>query len=205
MRSKRLSGLRQPALAIGGAIPASVGYLVIDATDPERLARFWCRLLDVGVETTIGDGQFVVLSATKDGLTVGFQRVRVGKAGKNRLHLDLIVGTDQVLPRSKRSAGGGLSRETPVELQACSGYPGQAAEPAPSSMPIPGAGLSIPGSPLGMGPYFGVTPSSPDPVVTASRRLARAPGTPRRARRAAPPQGRRSAGRRRTGGGRRPG
>jgi len=71
---------------------ASVGYLVIDATDPERLARFWCGLLDVGVETTIGDGQFVVLSPAKDGLTVGFQRVPEGKAGKNRLHLDLIVG-----------------------------------------------------------------------------------------------------------------
>ena len=71
---------------------ASVGYLVIDATDPERLARFWCGLLDVGVETTIGDGQFVVLSPAKDGLTVGFQRVPEGKTGKNRLHLDLIVG-----------------------------------------------------------------------------------------------------------------
>jgi predicted enzyme related to lactoylglutathione lyase len=72
-------------------MPASVGYLVIDATDPERLARFWCGLLDVSVDATIGDGQFVVLSATKDGHTVGFQRVPEGKAGKNRLHLDLIV------------------------------------------------------------------------------------------------------------------
>jgi predicted enzyme related to lactoylglutathione lyase len=72
-------------------MPASVGYLVIDATDPERLAQFWCGLLDVRVDTTLGDGQFVVLSATKDGLTVGFQRVGEEKAGKNRLHLDLIV------------------------------------------------------------------------------------------------------------------
>jgi predicted enzyme related to lactoylglutathione lyase len=68
-----------------------VGYLVIDATDPERLAQFWCGLLDVRVDTTLGDGQFVVLSAAKDGLTVGFQRVGEEKAGKNRLHLDLIV------------------------------------------------------------------------------------------------------------------
>lgn len=63
-------------------MPASVGYLVIDATDPERLARFWCGLLDVGVETTIGDGQFVVLSAAKDGLTVGFQRVDEGRPAR---------------------------------------------------------------------------------------------------------------------------
>ena len=72
-------------------MPASVGYLVIDANDPERLARFWCGLLDVGVEATIGNGQFVVLSAAGDGLTIGFQRVGEGKVGKNRLHLDLVV------------------------------------------------------------------------------------------------------------------
>jgi hypothetical protein len=41
-------------------VPASIGYLVIDTTAPERLAAFWARLLDVTVETTIGDGQFVV-------------------------------------------------------------------------------------------------------------------------------------------------
>ena len=72
-------------------MPASVGYLVIDTTDPALLTPFWCGLLDVEVETTIGDGQFVVLSPTKDGLTVGFQRVTDTKVGKNRLHLDLIV------------------------------------------------------------------------------------------------------------------
>jgi len=72
-------------------MPASVGYLVIDSTDPQRLAPFWCALLGVQVDTTIGDGQFVVLSRTEDGLTVGFQQVPEGKSGKNRLHLDLIV------------------------------------------------------------------------------------------------------------------
>jgi predicted enzyme related to lactoylglutathione lyase len=72
-------------------MPASIGYLVIDTTAPERLAQFWCTLLEVTVDTTIGDGQFVVLSPTKDGLTIGFQRVPDAKAGKNRLHIDLIV------------------------------------------------------------------------------------------------------------------
>jgi hypothetical protein len=28
-------------------MPVSVGYLVIDANDPERLAQFWCGLLAV--------------------------------------------------------------------------------------------------------------------------------------------------------------
>ena len=72
-------------------MPAAVGYLVIDSTDPDRLTPFWSRLLDVEVDSTVGEGQFVLLSPTKDGLTVGFQRVPEEKAGKNRLHLDLIV------------------------------------------------------------------------------------------------------------------
>jgi len=72
-------------------MPAKVGYLVIDAADPERLAPFWCGLLATGVDMTIGDGEFLVLSPTEDGLTVGFQRVPEAKAGKNRLHLDLVV------------------------------------------------------------------------------------------------------------------
>jgi predicted enzyme related to lactoylglutathione lyase len=68
-----------------------VGCLVIDTTDPGQLAPFWCALLDVQVEESIGDGQFIVLSRTADGLTVGFQQVPEAKAGKNRLHLDLVV------------------------------------------------------------------------------------------------------------------
>ena len=70
---------------------AKVGYLVIDAAAPERLALFWCGLLAVSVDTAIGDGEFLVLSPTEDGLTVGFQQVKEPKAGKNRLHLDLVV------------------------------------------------------------------------------------------------------------------
>jgi len=62
--------MRIPACAHSG-----ICHCVIDAIDPERLARFWCGLLDVEAGTTIGDGRFVVLSAAKDGLTVGFQRV----------------------------------------------------------------------------------------------------------------------------------
>jgi predicted enzyme related to lactoylglutathione lyase len=72
-------------------MPASVGYLVIDTTDPQQLTPFWCGLLGVHVEESIGDGQFIVLSKTADGLTVGFQQVPEAKSGKNRLHLDLVV------------------------------------------------------------------------------------------------------------------
>jgi Glyoxalase-like domain len=63
----------------GTVMPASVGFLVIDTTDPGKLVPFWCALLDVQVDATIGDGQFIVLSKTEDGLTVGFQQVPEGK------------------------------------------------------------------------------------------------------------------------------
>lgn len=73
------------------AAKARVGFLVIDAADPAALAGFWCRLLAVTVATEIGDGEFLVLSPTEDGLTIGFQRVTDAKQGKNRVHLDLVV------------------------------------------------------------------------------------------------------------------
>jgi hypothetical protein len=43
-------------------MPASVGYLVIDTTNPSLQVPFWCGLLDVEVDSTIGDGQFVLLT-----------------------------------------------------------------------------------------------------------------------------------------------
>ena len=99
-------------------MPASVGYLVIDAADPDRLAQFWCGLLDVSVDATIGDGQFMVLSAARDGLTVGFQRVPEAKAGKNRLHLDLVVGDlDQATTEVEALGGRWLEPGSTRELE----------------------------------------------------------------------------------------
>jgi predicted enzyme related to lactoylglutathione lyase len=85
---------------------ASVGYLVIDATDPQRLTTFWCAMLDVEVDSTVGDGQFVVLSPTKDGLTVGFQKVPERKTSKNRVHLDLVVEDLDAATTEIESLGG---------------------------------------------------------------------------------------------------
>ena len=99
-------------------MPASVGYLVIDAADPDRLAQVWCGLLDVSVDATIGDGQFMVLSAARDGLTVGFQRVPEAKAGKNRLHLDLVVGDlDQATTEVEALGGRWLEPGSTRELE----------------------------------------------------------------------------------------
>jgi predicted enzyme related to lactoylglutathione lyase len=87
-------------------MPASVGFLAIDTSTPERVIPFWCALLDVEIETTLADGQFVVLSATEDGLTVGFQRVPEAKTGKNRVHLDLVVEDLNAATLEVESLGG---------------------------------------------------------------------------------------------------
>ena len=97
-------------------MPAKVGYLVVDTVDPEGLAAFWCALLEVKVETTIGGGEFLVLSPTQGGLTIGFQRVQEAKDGKNRLHLDLVVddldkATAEVLELGGRWLEPGSTRE----------------------------------------------------------------------------------------------
>ena len=97
---------------------AKVGYLVIDAADPVALARFWCGLLAVTVDTEIGEGEFLVLSPTEDGLTVGFQRVADTKLGKNRVHLDLVVDDlDQATAEIENLGGRWLEPGNTRELE----------------------------------------------------------------------------------------
>jgi predicted enzyme related to lactoylglutathione lyase len=87
-------------------MPASVGFLVIDAVDTQQLARFWCGMLGVEVIQVIADGQYVVLSPTTDGLTISFQAVPEDKNGKNRLHLDLAVTDLDAATAEAESLGG---------------------------------------------------------------------------------------------------
>jgi predicted enzyme related to lactoylglutathione lyase len=75
----------------GTVMPAKVGFVAIDTVDPSTLAPFWCGMLGVDVDTEIGEGDFLLLTPTEEGLVVGFQRVPETKAGKNRVHLDLVV------------------------------------------------------------------------------------------------------------------
>ena len=91
-------------------MPASVGFIVIDSVNPDELARFWCGLLDVQVESNIGEGQFIVLSATAEGLVVGFQQVPEAKSGKTGCTLTWwsSIWTPRP-PRSRAWAGDGWS------------------------------------------------------------------------------------------------
>src|SRR5438552_3293127 len=64
------AGVSCGRLAEGEGMPATVGYLVIDSTSPQQLLPFWCGLLGVQVDATIGEGQYVILSLPTGGLRI---------------------------------------------------------------------------------------------------------------------------------------
>ena len=80
------------------------GWLQVDCADPVRMAGFWGELLGEDVGPALGDPvQYLGLVPRQPGEPVlSFQRVPEGRAGKNRLHLDVEVAdvdaaTDRVL------------------------------------------------------------------------------------------------------------
>ena len=71
--------------------------VTFDCAEPERVARFWCEVLGYVVAPSEEQGP---PSACVDPSGVGprlfFQRVPEGKVVKNRVHLDVRVGTGLV-------------------------------------------------------------------------------------------------------------
>ncbi|MEU2201282.1 VOC family protein [Isoptericola sp. NPDC019482] len=67
--------------------------VTFDCADPERVARFWCEVLGyVMPEGSDCNAQ----DPTGDGPRLYFQKVPEGKVVKNRVHLDVRVGTGLV-------------------------------------------------------------------------------------------------------------
>ena len=68
----------------------AIGMVTTDCADPKALSTFWAAALGTSVS---GDyGEFVMLAPPPAGGPVlGFQRVPEERAGKNRLHLDLVA------------------------------------------------------------------------------------------------------------------
>ncbi|GCD95748.1 VOC family protein [Embleya hyalina] len=87
--------------------------VTFDCADPERVARFWCEVLGYVVPPPPGGfdtwddytrslpperqgAGFVCADPTGEGPRMYFQRVPEGKVVKNRVHLDVRVGTGLV-------------------------------------------------------------------------------------------------------------
>lgn len=66
--------------------PMQVNALIVDATDPERLAMFWSELLGRPVVGRMGP---YVWLRRENGLGLGFQQNNEPKSGKNRMHFDI--------------------------------------------------------------------------------------------------------------------
>ncbi|MER7922894.1 VOC family protein [Streptomyces sp. NPDC096057] len=66
--------------------PMRINALIVDATDPERLAAFWSEVLGRPVVGRMGP---YVWLRRENGLGLGFQRTGEPKSGKNRMHFDI--------------------------------------------------------------------------------------------------------------------
>jgi Glyoxalase-like domain len=81
--------------------------VVIDCSDPERLAPFWEAA--TGYPRVWSNEVFIVLSCQEPGRpNLLLQRVPEPKVGKNRVHVDL--GTSQLEAEEERLVGLGASR-----------------------------------------------------------------------------------------------
>jgi len=86
---------------------ARLSHVIIDSSDPEKIAPFWCGLLGTDVGSRIDGGRFVFLRATERCPAIGIQRVPERKETKNRVHVDLEVDDLEATSRWVRSHGGG--------------------------------------------------------------------------------------------------
>jgi hypothetical protein len=93
--------------------PVKQVQVTFDCAEPERLARFWCEVLGYVVppppkgfaswddfDRSLSPGRqgsaFACIDPTRVGPRLFFQRVPEGKVVKNRVHLDVRVGTGLV-------------------------------------------------------------------------------------------------------------
>lgn len=77
--------------------------LVVDSSDPARLARWWAEVL--GYRVTFEDPGLVAIAGDdKTHPGIAFVPVPEAKAGKNRLHLDVNAGGGRETPEDERTA-----------------------------------------------------------------------------------------------------
>jgi hypothetical protein len=70
--------------------------LAIDCRDPERVAAFWCAVLDYEIIDRGPEGEIEIGGGAAGAPTLVFVSVPEGKTVKNRIHIDVNpTGTDQ--------------------------------------------------------------------------------------------------------------
>jgi len=78
--------------------------IIVDCSDPDRLASFWADVL--GRPIAGRKGPYVWLERSPGAPGLGFQRVGEVKLGKNRVHLDIAVRDVAAARRRIEDLGG---------------------------------------------------------------------------------------------------
>jgi predicted enzyme related to lactoylglutathione lyase len=88
--------------AIGG-----LEAIIVDAEDPERLARFWAAMFGTRIVTREPEfPHYVDLAPVDGGPIIVFQEGEEPKTVKNRLHLDVAVGDIDAATERLEALGG---------------------------------------------------------------------------------------------------
>jgi Glyoxalase-like domain len=92
--------------------------VTFDCAQPTRVAQFWCEVLGYvrppSVEEPDDDSWSACMDPTGAGPRLFFQRVPEGKAVKNRVHLDVRVGTGLVGEERLAALEGECARLLPL-------------------------------------------------------------------------------------------
>jgi predicted enzyme related to lactoylglutathione lyase len=84
---------------------ASLLAVVVDCDDPVRLAEFWAQALAYEGNQR-NPGEFQVSDPAGGGVSLYFMKVPEPKAGKNRLHLDLVTAGPMEAEVARLAAAG---------------------------------------------------------------------------------------------------
>lgn len=92
---------------------ATVGSVVIDTEDVDRLVEFWGTLLGLEEKHRMGPHFVWLTSMGEGGPSLAFQKVPERKSGKNRLHLDLgVEDKDEAAARISELGGSKIDEHT---------------------------------------------------------------------------------------------
>lgn len=89
--------------------------VVLDCSDLERSAAFWCAALGYAPAHTASDRYLSLRPAAGDGIELLLQRVRDVKGQKNRMHLDLRAPDMEAEVERLQALGARRVTESPVE------------------------------------------------------------------------------------------
>jgi predicted enzyme related to lactoylglutathione lyase len=96
---------------VNSSVMATWWTLGCDATDPQRLARFWADALGYVAEPGYDDPDGAsIIDPDGAGPAIGFLRVPEGKTAKNRMHIDVRVARARIRDKAAELVAAGATQ-----------------------------------------------------------------------------------------------